>query len=90
MELSDKKEVLDMTTTAQKWGNSIGVRIPQRIAKKYGVENGSEIKVTEGKNCIILSPVKSKPTLDELLSQCTPENRHDEIDWGKPEGNEIW
>lgn len=25
-----------MTTTAQKWGSSIGVRIPQRIAKMYG------------------------------------------------------
>jgi len=78
-----------MTTTAQKWGNSLGVRIPQRIARKYGVENGSEIQVTEDKDGIMLRPVHTKPTLEELLAQCTPENRHEEVDWGKPEGNEI-
>jgi antitoxin component of MazEF toxin-antitoxin module len=25
-----------------------------------------------------------------LLEQVTPENRHDEIDWGEPQGREIW
>lgn len=29
-------------------------------------------------------------TLEELLEQVTPENRHDEIDFGPPVGNEIW
>lgn len=31
-----------------------------------------------------------KPTLEELLEQCKGENPQEEIDWGKPEGNEIW
>ncbi|WP_306798706.1 AbrB/MazE/SpoVT family DNA-binding domain-containing protein [Oceanobacillus saliphilus] len=30
------------------------------------------------------------PTLEELLAGVTEENRHEEIDWGKPEGKEIW
>jgi antitoxin component of MazEF toxin-antitoxin module len=31
-----------------------------------------------------------KKTLDELLAQITPENRHEELAWGKPVGSEIW
>lgn len=91
MDSSNKKEVLNVTTTAQRWGNSIGVRIPQGVAKKVGMDYGSEMTITTGEdNSIIIKPVKSKPTLDDLLSQCTPDKRHEEIDWGKPEGNEIW
>jgi antitoxin MazE len=29
-------------------------------------------------------------TLDELVERITPENRHDETDWGEPEGREVW
>jgi antitoxin MazE len=29
-------------------------------------------------------------TLEELVAQITEENRHDEIDWGEPQGEEAW
>ncbi|WP_449280307.1 AbrB/MazE/SpoVT family DNA-binding domain-containing protein [Lentibacillus salinarum] len=32
---------------------------------------------------------KETPTLEDLLAQITPENQHGEVDWGKPQGNEI-
>lgn len=85
-----RKEVFSMTTKAQNWGNSIGVRIPQKLAKKYGVVNGTEIQITENKEGIVLKPITNDPTLEELLAQVTDENRHEFIDFGKPEGNEIW
>jgi hypothetical protein len=28
--------------------------------------------------------------LEDLLKDCNDDNRHEEIDWGKPEGKEIW
>ncbi|MCJ7841973.1 AbrB/MazE/SpoVT family DNA-binding domain-containing protein [Lederbergia sp. NSJ-179] len=91
MELNNSKdEVFRMTTTAQKWGNSIGVRIPQKIAKKFGVVNGSEIEIKETKDGIVLKPLEKEISLDDLLSQITEENRHEPVDWGKPEGAEIW
>ena len=34
--------------------------------------------------------IKRESTLDELIAGITPENRHDEIDWGPPVGKEIW
>jgi len=37
-----------------------------------------------------LRTVPSKRLLHLLLDQITPENRHDEVDWGPPVGKEIW
>ncbi|MCT1902971.1 AbrB/MazE/SpoVT family DNA-binding domain-containing protein [Oceanobacillus sojae] len=88
MKSNHKKEAFGMTTTAQKWGNSIGVRIPQKIAKKYGISNGSEIKFIETDKGLILEPVEGDPTLDELLSQVTEENKHEEY-FAKSMGKEL-
>ncbi len=68
-----------MTTTAQKWGGSIGVRIPHRIAKKYGVVNGSQLQVSDDGEKIIIRPVENEITLEELLAQCVGDNPHKEI-----------
>lgn len=72
-----------MSTTVQKWGNSLGIRIPSQIADKIAVSQGSEVDlVVSDDYSLIVTPKKKKPTLEELLSQCKPENRHDEIDFG--------
>ena len=33
---------------------------------------------------------KRRYNLDELIAGITPDNRHGEIDWGPPVGNEAW
>ena len=33
---------------------------------------------------------KRRYKLDELVAGITPDNRHEEIDWGPPVGNEAW
>jgi antitoxin MazE len=33
---------------------------------------------------------KRRYKLDELVSGITPDNRHEEINWGPPVGNEVW
>jgi antitoxin MazE len=80
------------TVIAQKWGNSLGIRIPKEAADKIGIEQGSEMElyVIGSENIITLKPkrAKKKYTLEELLSQITPENRHKEIDFGI-EGREL-
>lgn len=30
------------------------------------------------------------PTLKELVAGIRPEDRHPEVDWGKPRGKEVW
>jgi len=80
------------TVIAQKWGNSLGIRIPKEAAEKIGISQGSEIELLFSRDdkTIILKPKKlqKKYTLDELISQITPENRHNEIDFGL-EGREL-
>ena len=56
-----------MSTTIRKWGNSLGVRIPKKVAEKVGFENGSEIEfvVIDGK--IIMKTADPEPTLEDLF-----------------------
>lgn len=80
------------TVTAQKWGNSLGIRIPKEAADKLGIKQGSEmiLRINESDGIITLQPKKSrkKYNLEELVSQITPEKRHEEIDFGS-EGREL-
>lgn len=76
-----------MSTTAQKWGNSIGVRVPYKIAKEFDIEKGTEIEFMPAKDGIIMKPVKEKPTLDELLAECEGKNPNPEY-FAEPIGSE--
>ncbi|WP_248930423.1 AbrB/MazE/SpoVT family DNA-binding domain-containing protein [Paenibacillus hamazuiensis] len=72
----------------QKWGNSLGIRIPKSIALKVGLEEGTEIDLDVEDGHLVIKP-KSK-SLDELLAQVTPDNLHKEAPTGGPQGRESW
>jgi looped-hinge helix DNA binding domain, AbrB family len=72
----------------QKWGNSIGIRIPKAMAVKVGLKEGSEVDLDIEDGHIVIKPKLN--TLDAMLEQITPENLHAEIPTGKPEGRESW
>jgi antitoxin MazE len=73
-----------------RWGNSLAVRIPRTMADQAHLKEGQEVEVTMVDGFLTICPQARAYTLDELLDQITPENRHDVVDWGKPEGDEIW
>jgi antitoxin MazE len=73
----------------QKWGNSLGIRIPGPFAEQLNIGEGSEIELQLLDGQIVLRPLRQKPSLDKLLAGITPENRHNEMNFGKPEGNEM-
>ena len=84
-----------MKVAFQKWGNSLALRVPKVVAQEIGASDGktAEMSVRDGK--LVIEVTKPKPrkrryTLDELVAGITPENRHEEIDWGPPVGNEVW
>lgn len=79
-----------MTNIVNKWGNSLGVRIPQQIATEAGLEIGTVVEVRVVDNNIVISTVKKKYTLEDLLIGVTPELIGGEYDWGEPVGNEAW
>jgi antitoxin MazE len=80
-----------MTTTVQKWGNSMALRLPRAIVESVQVQQGTlvHIHVVGGK--IVIVPQRNrKPRLKELLALIKPENLHGETDWGIPQGREVW
>ncbi len=76
-----------MDIQIKKWGNSLALRIPQKIAELSHIKENSMIELQVKEGTIIL---KAKDlTLEDLLAQITPENLHKEIDFGLPEGREL-
>ena len=74
-----------------RWGNSLALRIPRHVAREIAVNEGEAVEISVQAERIIISPICAEPSydLDELLSQVTDENRHDEVQWGKAVGNEF-
>lgn len=80
-----------MHTTIQRWGDSLAIRIPPELADEAGLKVGSEVELVVVNGCLkIYPPGMPRFTLEELVAQITPENRHEEIDWGPPVGKEVW
>ncbi len=78
-----------MTVKLQKWGNSMGVRIPKSIIEKVNLEENDELIIEQHDGKIVIFPAKKKLSLSDMMDQVTPENLHIQDDF-KPEGNEVW
>lgn len=80
-----------METNIQKWGNSLGVRLPKHIAERQSLKEGSRVVVSETATGIAVDVVKKKrPTLDELLKNFDKKTQHELVEWGPDVGKEIW
>ncbi len=79
-----------MRTKAQKWGNSLAVRIPKAIADQAGVREDDEVEIEVAAQVIRMRARLRKPVLSELLRRITPDNLHGETDFGRPKGREVW
>lgn len=80
-----------MLTKVQKWGNSLGLRIPKSFAKEAAVEEGSTVDLSVSEGRLIVRSVEPRSyELRELLAQVTEDNLHGEIPTGEPRGREIW
>lgn len=79
-----------MRTRIQRWGNSLGVRIPKVLAEEVGVAAGSEVLLAIIEGGLILRPAHPRRyALDELLLRVSAENRHGEFAPGGPLGREA-
>ena len=78
-----------MAAKIQKWGNSVGVRIPKIIMEKANLSVNSEIEIECRNQRIIIFSKKKPIQLKDLLSQITRKNLHAE-DNHPGVGKEIW
>ena len=80
-----------MITKIQKWGNSLGLRIPKSFAAEAQVEAGSSVDISVEDGGLVVRPMRRKKyVLSELLRRVTSRNIHDEIATGEPVGREVW
>ena len=80
-----------MVTKIQKWGNSLGLRIPKSFANEAGVEEGSAVDLFLEGDRLVIRPLKTaRYRLSDLLSQVKEDNLHDEISTGDAVGRESW
>lgn len=79
-----------VTQKITKWGNSLGIRLPQPIIQQFGWKEGEQIEITAKDGQVILSLARPKYDLVELLRGATAESQHPEVNWGSTEGEEAW
>jgi len=77
-----------MQTVIQKWGNSLGVRIPAIYARELDLIHGSSVDIVVDQEKLIILPKRT--TLEELLSSVTSDTIPSSIDTGISVGKEEW
>lgn len=78
-----------MSVKIQKWGNSLGVRIPKAVIEKVNLSENTEVEIESKNGTIIIFPANKKYALEDLLEQITKRNLHHEEAFVS-EGNEVW
>lgn len=80
-----------MRKKVNKWGNSLGLRIPKLVAAEVGLEEDSLVNITIVNGAIVISPARETPLeLEAMLDQVTEENLHGEVNTGPAIGREAW
>ncbi|MBK2341744.1 AbrB/MazE/SpoVT family DNA-binding domain-containing protein [Francisella philomiragia] len=77
-----------MQVAIKKWGNSLGIRIPQNILNSLHLRENQSLNIEIENGNILIKPITRE--LESLLAQITPKNIHNEISFGTAEGEEIW
>ena len=78
-----------MEAVVKKWGNSLGIRIPNLIARELLLKDGSCVEINGRGKEIVIKPIK-KNKLSEMVNKINEQNLHAEIETGEPVGKEIW
>jgi len=87
-----------MQTTIVKWGNSQGIRLPKAFLQNIQIEENDPVDVSLEDERIVIKKISEKDhkTTKQRLVDFYGENfeqyaaPQEEIEWGKPVGNEEW
>jgi antitoxin component of MazEF toxin-antitoxin module len=84
-----------MTTTANRWGASLGIRLTKPVLEKFAIDDKTLLELDVREDCIIITRAKVQPkiTLEELFAgfdgdyEMTDEMK--QWEGMKPAGSEI-
>ncbi len=79
-----------MLTKVQKWGNSLGLRIPRSFAEDARVDPGSVVDISLVRGGLMVRLARPrKYSLNDLLKGINEQNLHDDVASGRPRGREA-
>jgi antitoxin MazE len=78
------------TTFVSKWGNSLALRLPKSVAREARLDEGDTVDVSVDNGAVVIRPSRPRYSLDELVGRITARNRHREVNWDGPVGEEVW
>ncbi len=80
-----------MKTKVSRWGNSLALRLPKKLATSHQIFEDSNVEIIEKEEGLLLRPSrKENYDLNELLKGITKENVHEEVSTGAVRGRESW
>jgi len=83
-----------MQTMIVKWGNSQGIRLPKLLLDSVHLTDNDTVEVKAVGDQIIITKAnkeKTRKNIQELFADYDEEVfQTEEIDWGKPQGDEVW
>jgi antitoxin MazE len=80
-----------VTTVLDRWGNSLGLRLPKDVAEAAGLREGDRVRVEIENGAVTIRHTRPTYTLQELLVGMTPQSVHAEFEFGAAVGAErFW
>ena len=78
-----------MRVVVKKWGNSASVRIPTSVMAAANLSIDTKVDIREESGRIIIEPIQ-EDELAMLVADITPDNLHNEVDFGPALGKEVF
>ncbi|MBD1202662.1 MAG: AbrB/MazE/SpoVT family DNA-binding domain-containing protein [Rhodobacteraceae bacterium] len=79
-----------MRAVVKRWGNSASVRIPSAILGESGLRLDQPVNIRTENGRVIIEPLQENDIdVLSLIALITPENAHNEVDFGAPQGKEL-
>lgn len=76
--------------TVQKWGNSLGIRVPKAVADQVRLRKGTQVEFDTSGGLLTIRPKRRRRyTLSGLLAASKGRRAHRELDRDNPVGREI-
>jgi len=84
-----------MIATVTNFGDNLGVQFPKSFLKNVKISEHDDVEILVKNNSIIIKRQESKKhltTRERIAAFCgtMTDVQSPEIDWGKPQGKEIW
>ncbi len=78
-----------MRANIARWGNSLALRLPRKLAEDIRLVEGATVDLRIENGALVVVPARKRYRLADLLAETKPEAHHGETDWGAPRGKEV-